>query len=59
VRWPVDRLEDLTSTTHGFDEIVDAELGLDKERRILVLATEVIGDIGAYSIASTLTLTGL
>jgi carbon-monoxide dehydrogenase large subunit len=38
------------STSHGFDEIVDAELALDKDGRILALAAEVIGDIGAYSI---------
>ncbi|MGA7260853.1 MAG: xanthine dehydrogenase family protein molybdopterin-binding subunit, partial [Stellaceae bacterium] len=50
VRWTGDRLEDLTSTTHGFDEIVDAELGLDGDGRILALAAEVIGDVGAYSI---------
>src|SRR6202045_261000 len=50
VRWTGDRLEDLASTTHGFDEIVDAELALDKDGRILALAAEVIGDVGAYSI---------
>jgi aerobic carbon-monoxide dehydrogenase large subunit len=50
VRWTGDRLEDLTSTTQAFDEIVDAELGLDKEGHILALAAEVIGDVGAYSI---------
>src|SRR5277367_6481168 len=50
VRWTGDRLEDLTSTSHGFDEIVDAELGLDKDGHILALAAEVIGDVGAYSI---------
>src|SRR6516164_5766196 len=50
VRWTGDRLEDLASTSQGFDEIVDAELALDKAGRILALAAEVIGDIGAYSI---------
>src|SRR3984893_16726200 len=50
VRWTGDRLEDLTSTSHGFDEIVDAELGLDRDGRIFALAAEVIGDVGAYSI---------
>ena len=50
VRWTGDRLEDLASTSHGFDEIVDAELALDKDGRILALAAEVIGDVGAYSI---------
>jgi Molybdopterin-binding domain of aldehyde dehydrogenase len=50
VRWTGDRLEDLASTSHGFDEIVAAELALDKDGHILALAAEVIGDIGAYSI---------
>jgi len=50
VRWTGDRLEDLASTSQGFDEIVDAELALDKDGHILALATEVIGDVGAYSI---------
>src|SRR6516164_9318683 len=50
VRWTGDRLEDLASTSQGFDEIVDAELALDKAGRILALAAEVIGDIGAHSI---------
>jgi aerobic carbon-monoxide dehydrogenase large subunit len=50
VRWAGDRLEDLASTSQGFDEIIDAELALDKEGHMLALATEVIGDVGAYSI---------
>ena len=50
VKWTSDRLEDLASTSQGFDEIVDAELGLDAQGRILALRTDVIGDTGAYSI---------
>jgi aerobic carbon-monoxide dehydrogenase large subunit len=50
VRWTGDRLEDLASTSQGFDEIVDAELGLDAEGRIVALTAEVIGDVGANSI---------
>ena len=50
VRWNGSRSEDLVLTKHGFDEIVDAELGLDGSGHILALAAEVIGDIGAYSI---------
>jgi len=50
VRWTGDRLEDLASTSQGFDEIVDAELGLDAEGRIVALTAEVTGDVGAYSI---------
>ena len=50
VRWTSDRLEDLTSTSQGFDEIAFAELGLDAEGRIVALTADVIGDVGAYSI---------
>jgi len=50
VRWTGDRLEDLASTSYGFDEIVDAKLALDREGHILALAADVIGDVGAYSI---------
>ncbi|MFM9980233.1 MAG: xanthine dehydrogenase family protein molybdopterin-binding subunit [Burkholderiales bacterium] len=50
VKWTSDRLEDLASTSQGFDEIVDAELGLDAQGHILALRTDVIGDTGAYSI---------
>ena len=50
VKWTSDRLEDLASTSHGFDEIVDAELGLDATGAIVSLRTDVIGDTGAYSI---------
>lgn len=50
VKWTGDRLEDIASTSQGFDEIVEAELGVDDEGRILALTAEVVGDIGAYSI---------
>lgn len=50
VKWTSDRLEDLTCTSHGFDEIIDAELGLDSDGRILAVKADVIGDVGAYSI---------
>jgi aerobic carbon-monoxide dehydrogenase large subunit len=50
VQGSAERREDLMSTTHGFDEIVDAELGVDRDGHILALAAEVLGDIGAYSI---------
>lgn len=50
VRWTGDRLEDLLSTNQAFDEIVDAELGLDADGHILALTADVIGDVGAYSI---------
>lgn len=50
VKWTSDRLEDLTSTSQGFDEIIDAELGVAADGTILGLAADVVGDIGAYSI---------
>jgi carbon-monoxide dehydrogenase large subunit len=50
IKWTGDRLEDLASTSQGFDEIVDAELALDSDGRALALRAEVIGDVGAYSI---------
>ncbi|HUC49957.1 MAG TPA: xanthine dehydrogenase family protein molybdopterin-binding subunit [Xanthobacteraceae bacterium] len=50
VKWTSDRLEDLLANSQGFDEIVDAEMALDSESRIVALRADVIGDIGAYSI---------
>ena len=50
VKWTSDRIEDLTATSQAFDEIIDAELGLDGDGRILALRADVIGDVGAYSI---------
>jgi carbon-monoxide dehydrogenase large subunit len=43
-------MEDLCATYQGFDEIVNAELGVDAEGRIVGLRADVIGDIGAYSV---------
>jgi aerobic carbon-monoxide dehydrogenase large subunit len=50
VKWTSDRMEDLAATGQAFDEIVEAELGLDNDGRALALAAEVVGDVGAYSI---------
>lgn len=50
VKWTSDRMEDLASTSQGFDQIVEAELALDAEGRALALKADVIGDVGAYSI---------
>src|SRR6185437_15550424 len=49
-KWTSDRLEDLAASNQAFDEIVDAELALDPEGRILGLSADVIGDVGAYSV---------
>src|SRR5262249_45957596 len=48
VKWTSDRMEDLAATSHGFDEIVEAELGLDGEGRVMALVADVLGDVGAY-----------
>jgi carbon-monoxide dehydrogenase large subunit len=50
VKWTSDRMEDLAATSQGFDEIVDAELGLDAQGHMLALRADAIGDVGAYSI---------
>src|SRR5262249_27818079 len=50
VKWTSDRLEDLATTSQGFDEIVEAEIGLDRDGRVMALTADVIGDVGAYSI---------
>lgn len=50
VKWTSDRLEDLASTSQGFDEIVEAELGFGDDGSLLYLAGDILGDVGAYSI---------
>jgi carbon-monoxide dehydrogenase large subunit len=50
VKWTSDRLEDFSATSQAFDEVVDAEIGLDRDGRVLGLRADVVGDVGAYSI---------
>ena len=50
VKWTSDRMEDLTASSQAFDEIIDAELALGSDGRIVGLRADVIGDVGAYSI---------
>jgi carbon-monoxide dehydrogenase large subunit len=50
VKWIGDRREDLLATTHAWDEIVDAELGVDQDGAIVGLRAEVTVDVGGYSI---------
>lgn len=50
IKWTGDRLEDLISTSQGFDERIKAKLALDADGNILGLSAEVISDVGAYSI---------
>ncbi len=50
VRWTADRLEDISSSSQAFSEIVEAEMGFDKNGMAIALEADVIGDVGAYSI---------
>ncbi len=50
VKFTSDRMEDLASTSHGFDEIIEAEIALDAHGRMLGMRADVLGDTGAYSI---------
>lgn len=50
VKFVSDRMEDLASSSQGFDELVNAELGFDETGRFIALSADVLGDIGAYSI---------
>lgn len=50
IKFTGDRLEELASSSQAFDELIDAELAVDREGRLLGLRADVIGDVGAYSI---------
>jgi carbon-monoxide dehydrogenase large subunit len=50
LRWTADRLEDISSSSQAFAEIVDAEMGFDENGIAIALQADVIGDVGAYSI---------
>ena len=50
IKWIGDRREDLLTTTHAWDEIVEAELGVDRDGAIVGLRAQVTVDVGAYSI---------
>ena len=50
IKYVCDRLEDLSATSQAFDELIEAELAVDNDGKLLGLRAEVIGDIGAYSI---------
>jgi carbon-monoxide dehydrogenase large subunit len=41
VRWTGSRAEDLMATSHGFDEVIEAELGLERDGSIRALKAEV------------------
>ncbi len=50
LKWTADRLEDVSSSSQAFAEIVDAEMGFDRNGVATSLRADVIGDVGAYSI---------
>ena len=50
IKFTSDRLEDLTATSQAWDELIEAELGVDLDGTMLGLRADVIGDVGAYSI---------
>jgi aerobic carbon-monoxide dehydrogenase large subunit len=50
LKWTADRLEDISSSSQAFAEIVDAEMGFDKNGVAVALQADVLGDVGAYSI---------
>lgn len=50
VKYVSDRLEELSSASQAFDELMEVELAVDRQGRFLGLRADVIGDIGAYSI---------
>jgi aerobic carbon-monoxide dehydrogenase large subunit len=50
LKWTADRLEDISSCSQAFAEIVDAEMGFDANGLAVALQADVIGDVGAYSI---------
>lgn len=50
VKWTADRLEDVSSTSQAFAEMIDAEMGFDANGIAVALQADVLGDVGAYSI---------
>lgn len=50
IKWTADRLEDISSSSQAFSEIVDAEMGFDANGTATSLQADVIGDVGAFSI---------
>jgi carbon-monoxide dehydrogenase large subunit len=50
LKWTADRLEDISSSSQAFAEVVDAEMGFDADGVAVALQADVIGDVGAYSI---------
>ena len=47
-------MEDLSASFQAFDEIVDAELGLDRDGHALALRADTIGDVSYVTICERL-----
>lgn len=50
VKWVSDRREDLLTSTQAWDELIEAELALDRDGAIRALRARAVADLGAYSI---------
>ncbi len=48
VKWKGDRAETFMSDYHGRDQINDAEIGLDKDGRIIAMQLDTLLNVGAY-----------
>jgi carbon-monoxide dehydrogenase large subunit len=51
VKWIQDRAEGLAGDTHARETVVDAELAVGRDGRILALRAAVLSDAGAYAVA--------
>jgi carbon-monoxide dehydrogenase large subunit len=50
VRWTETRVEHMTSTTHGRDQVVELEAAVDADGTIQALRMRVTADVGAYPV---------
>jgi carbon-monoxide dehydrogenase large subunit len=48
VKWIEDRVEHFTATTHARDAIHYARLGVDADGRFVVIASDLVGNLGAH-----------
>ena len=49
VKWVEDRVENMLASTHARDQDLEVAMAVDKDGRILALASDVWVDVGAYS----------
>ncbi len=53
VRWVATRSEDVTTTTHGRDEVVYVEAAADADGRLLGLRARAVANLGAFMYVNT------